>query len=228
MDTTNWDWRRLFLLEVAVCAALALIGAAYWGAQHVAQPVFTYLYFPPISGGPITEDMIRRHDILTDCHIAQLKSWRVLHTAATDPAVRDLPIIREHGADAADWLGQAIMVDRPSGGPQVRIGLTADRSQAVAIVNAVADAFIHEVAEPYREDRVRERNELTAMAGRIATLLRAKRLEYFNLKKPSDRAAALRGEIGELAVVVNDLSSKLWWLNNELEEHIVDWTTPAK
>jgi hypothetical protein len=92
---------------------------------------------------------------------ALIKSPLVIDRALDDKTIRDLPIIRQHETNASDWLADQIEVKFPGDAELMTIGMvTDDRQQARVIVDVVIAAFMKEVVDPERTDRLIRRDNL--------------------------------------------------------------------
>jgi capsular exopolysaccharide synthesis family protein len=91
----------------------------------------------------------------------------VLQAALRNPQVASIRKVQEN-LDPAAWLGKALTVDFPGGAEIMSISMSGDSSSEVAaLVNAVMDAYLHEVVEveAHQErnklDKLTEANERT-------------------------------------------------------------------
>ncbi|HEV3340440.1 MAG TPA: AAA family ATPase [Pirellulales bacterium] len=91
----------------------------------------------------------------------------VLQAALRNPQVASIRTVQEH-LDPAAWLGKELNVDFPGGAEIMSISMSgASSSEVAALVNAVMDAYIHEVVEveAHQErnklDKLTEANERT-------------------------------------------------------------------
>ncbi|HWB10182.1 MAG TPA: polysaccharide biosynthesis tyrosine autokinase [Pirellulales bacterium] len=91
----------------------------------------------------------------------------VLQAALRSPQVASIRKVQEH-LDPAAWLGRELKVDFPGGAEIMSISMSgANATEAAALVNAVMDAYIHEVVEVEAQqernklDKLTEANERT-------------------------------------------------------------------
>jgi succinoglycan biosynthesis transport protein ExoP len=91
----------------------------------------------------------------------------VLQAALRNPQVAGIRKVQEH-LDPAAWLGRELKVDFPGGAEIMSISMAGDSSsEAASLVNAVMDAYIHEVVEVEAQqernklDKLTEANERT-------------------------------------------------------------------
>ena len=75
--------------------------------------------------------------------------------------VQNVPVIKEHGLDAGNWLSENITVDDQMGSEYVRVGLRYEDPHGLPdIVNAVVNAYMSGVVDSERTDKLRRRDEL--------------------------------------------------------------------
>ncbi|HEV3418093.1 MAG TPA: hypothetical protein VG056_14805, partial [Pirellulales bacterium] len=92
---------------------------------------------------------------------AMVKSSVVIDKALEEKSVRDLPLIKQHGDNATDWLADQIKIEYPGNAEVMTISMVAeDRDQACMIVNAVASAFMKEVVDKERTDKLGRNDNL--------------------------------------------------------------------
>ena len=92
---------------------------------------------------------------------AAIKASFVIDSALNDKTVADLPIIKRHGADVANWLANAIEVDFPGNAEWMSVTIdAADKDQSRKLVNAVVSAFMKEVVDKEFYERRQRRDNL--------------------------------------------------------------------
>jgi capsular exopolysaccharide synthesis family protein len=106
---------------------------------------------------------------------SRIKSRFVLNAALKRDDVKNLPTIRDN-VDALGWLEEELKVTFQEGSEIVTVALTADDAgDAVAIVNAVTQAFIQEVINVERKKRGDRLTELDDVYMKLKEKIRAKR-----------------------------------------------------
>ncbi len=106
------------------------------------------------------------------------KSRKVLTAALRQPEVAGLPAIPAEG-DPASWLDRELKVDFPGGAEIMTITMTgADARASTILVNAVCDAYLRQIVEEERRDRVTRYDSLKTLFNKLQDELREKRKTY--------------------------------------------------
>ena len=115
-------------------------------------------------------------DIYKNTQSQQIKSRYVLQAALRDREIAALPSVREHEPDAPTWLAGEINVTFPEKGEIMQVGLVGcDPVEITKLVNAVVGAYMREVVDVERNQRVIRRNELDKLCADKETEVRNKR-----------------------------------------------------
>ena len=88
------------------------------------------------------------------------KSPLVIAKVLDSAEVRNLPLIKEHGGDAAAWLTDQIVSENTEGSQYVKIGMAGDPKQASKIVNALAKALMSATVDSERAEKLLRRDDL--------------------------------------------------------------------
>ena len=92
---------------------------------------------------------------------AAIKAPAIVAFALNDKIVADLPIIKRHGADAADWLANAIEVEFPGNAEWMSVTIdVGDKDQSLKLASAVVNAFMHEIVNVADFQRRQRRQNL--------------------------------------------------------------------
>jgi uncharacterized protein involved in exopolysaccharide biosynthesis len=93
--------------------------------------------------------------------VAMIKGNVVINKALDEKAVQESPVIRRNSADPTNWLSDNIMVDFPRNGELMKVTLRdIDPSGVPDIVNGVVTAYMKEVVEKERDDKLIRRDNL--------------------------------------------------------------------
>jgi len=93
--------------------------------------------------------------------MAVLKAPWVINKALDDKTVHDLPLIKDHSVDAVPWLTDALQVTNVPGSELIKVSMLNDDPQGLPeIVNAVVNAYKHEIVEKERTDKLVRRDNL--------------------------------------------------------------------
>jgi capsular exopolysaccharide synthesis family protein len=188
--------RRRWLL--ALCLGLLCAGGAM---------VATYMVLPP---GKYTARVLLRVDSTppkllfntaerqTDYGTYQrtqqvlIKSRLVLNTALRNPKVAELAVIKTQ-FDPVEWLDRRVGVDFVGGSEVMRISVSGDNEQdIVTLVNAVTEAYLTEVVNKERIERMRRMDQLREQLTRLEGSLREKRKL---LKQLAQNAGSSQAEV---------------------------------
>lgn len=106
------------------------------------------------------------------------KSRRVLTAALRQPELAGLSAVPADG-DPASWLDREVKVDFPGGAEIMTIAMTAaDPKAATRLVNSVSDAYLKQIVEEERRDRVSRYDSLKTLFNKLQDELREKRKTY--------------------------------------------------
>ena len=115
-------------------------------------------------------------DIYKSTQSQQIKSRHVLQAALRDREIASLPSVKQHEPDAPGWLAGEISVSFPERGEIMQVGLVGqDPNEIAKLVNAVVAAYMREVVDVERNQRVLHRNELDKLCADKETEVRNKR-----------------------------------------------------
>ena len=93
--------------------------------------------------------------------ISIMKAQVVLTKALDDRSVRELPQVKRNSADAVSWLADSLIFENLPGSELVRVALRSDDPKGLPeIVNAIVGAYMSEVVDHEREDKLRRREKL--------------------------------------------------------------------
>ncbi len=89
-----------------------------------------------------------------------IKGPVVLNKALADRTIQDLPLIKKNSADLTNWLSNALSVEVTKG-ELLPVALRADESEGIPeIVNGVVSAYLREVVDKERTDKLVRRDNL--------------------------------------------------------------------
>ncbi len=108
----------------------------------------------------------------------------VINGALNDKTVANLPLIKQLGSNAAEWLADQIVVNNPADSAVIEIGvLDIDQSQATVIAKALAAAFQHEIIDKERTDRLDRRDRLDKKFRAYKSNILEKQRQLFELEQ---------------------------------------------
>jgi len=108
----------------------------------------------------------------------------VIAKVLSDRTVSELPLVKQHGPDAASWLADQIVVNNPLDSELMEIGmLDSDQQQASVIVNALGNAFVSEIVEKARTDRLVRRDNLEKKFRAYKSNVQRKAQDLFTLNQ---------------------------------------------
>ncbi len=114
--------------------------------------------------------------------MSALKSDIVIAKVLDDKTVQNLPVIREHGLDAGAWLADNIVADNPLGSEYVRVSLRYEDPHGLPdIVNALVNAYMDEVVNKERTEKLARRDSLDKKLQQYRNDLSTKRTSYHDL-----------------------------------------------
>lgn len=97
---------------------------------------------------------------LKQSHVTRIKSPIFLQAAAQRPELRRLPRVQRHRNDLAGWMQKYLIVDAAES-ELIKLSFAdGSASDRVAIVNAVKEAYLDELINADRRERLRQRDEL--------------------------------------------------------------------
>ncbi|MBX6312416.1 MAG: AAA family ATPase, partial [Isosphaeraceae bacterium] len=143
--------------------------AKYWTAATLRiNPYLPKLHFETSEARP-DFDLYRLEQAVL------IKTRHVLNAALRDPKVSGLGSVRGQ-IDPVDWLSNQIQVDFPGYGGILRIGMSGDDPQEVTLlVNAVTEAYLREIVEAERNERLARFDQLQRIYDGLQKSLETKR-----------------------------------------------------
>lgn len=153
----RWRTAVMFAVPVAVLAA-----AAVWFAVPAPFTAFALLRVASVEPRLVFQTAETNSDFATyrRTQMALIKSRFVLNAALRKPSVTALPIVRQQ-THPVQWLEDALQVDSYDSPEILRISLTGDEPTELAeIVNSVKDAYLEEVVNAERKQRIARLNDL--------------------------------------------------------------------
>jgi capsular exopolysaccharide synthesis family protein len=157
-----------------------------------------------------------------------IKHRRVLGGALERPELRNLPLIQKT-SDPVAYLEDAVKIDFKLGIEYLRISVDGDREEeAVALVNAVTQSYLHEVVYKERDRRSERLSRLQELLAAFSKKLAEKHAKLEALAavggSSNDKVVALRQELAqqnlntahkELAEIHSEI--RRWSINAESE-----------
>jgi succinoglycan biosynthesis transport protein ExoP len=169
----------LALMGGLTIGALATVAAFF----VVPPPKYTVRAMIHIASNP-ARIIFQTSESIPDYHSYQktqatlAKSRKVLTAALRMPEVVGLRSIPTEG-DAANWLDRELKVDFPGGAEIMTVNITgSDAKEATTLVNAVCDAYLKQIVEEERRDRVTRYDSLQTLYNKLQDELREKRKTY--------------------------------------------------
>ncbi len=153
----RWKTAVLFAVPVAVIAA-----AITWLTVPAPFTAFALLRVASVEPRLVFQTAETNADFATyrRTQMALIKSRFVLNAALRKPSVASLPIVRKQ-THPLQWLEDAVQVDSYDSPEILRISLTGDEPTELAeIVNSVRDAYLEEVVNADRKQRIARLNDL--------------------------------------------------------------------
>jgi capsular exopolysaccharide synthesis family protein len=112
-----------------------------------------------------------------------IKSRFVLNAALRRPGVADFESVRQQ-KDPVKWLGDQVNVEYPGGSEILRISMSGDVPSDIAtLVNAVQEAYLQEIVNKERDQRLARLNELESIYSGSEEKVRSKRSTYRQLAR---------------------------------------------
>lgn len=177
-------FKRRWQTAVLIAVPVAVIAAA---AAYLVIPApftaFALLRVAAVEQRLVFKTAEETSDFSTyrKTQMALIKSRFVMNAALRKPNVAGLSMVREQPFPIA-WLEQAIVVDAYDSPEILRISLTGDRPNELAeIVNAVKDAYLEEVVNAERKDRIARLNHLERIFESTEEKVRLKEERVSNL-----------------------------------------------
>jgi hypothetical protein len=205
-----WIWISLSLVLAAACGVEAYFlfrpGGRFGPARDTSTPdVYALLRVSAPTAGEAEE--YRRSQALL------VRSKIVLNAALRDPKMNLLPMLREQ-SDPLEWLESHIRVDFDLGPDTMRIGVSGDNTDELAVVvAAIRDAYLREIVGPTKERRSEKNDTLKAIYAKFEGRLNEKRAELESAKKRGDKGAflvdKLQNEIKELQEEQDKVAAEL-------------------
>jgi hypothetical protein len=113
---------------------------------------------------------------------AMIKGSVVINKALDEKTFQESPIIRRNSADPANWLSDNIMADFPGNGELMKVSLCdIDPSGVPDLVNAVVTAYMKEVVETERNDKLIRRDNLEKKLRTLKQQLLDKQRQLYEL-----------------------------------------------
>jgi hypothetical protein len=203
----NW-----ILALVSALLAIAVLGGvgvyqSVRAARPIAEAVVQLELVPPRvlpDGAPIDPLEFAR---FRATQANMVSSHSVVQAALRRPGISSLPAVQRQG-DPIEWLAKALVVECPdnSGFAMIRLdsAATGDLSQAVQIVNAVANEFVDYSNSLERLKRSRQVDQLRTEVHQLETRLAELRKQEGALKKELGPAASESADMTMLAVQIEN------------------------
>ena len=226
-------WKRKvgwlgLVLFVAIVAGAVYLGACLrgWGKYKAAALLSVALQEKPISfATSVDRD---RFEIYKNTQGQLLTSRFVLTAALRNPEVAKLPVVRreQETGDPVVWLQKRLWVSFPGKAELMEVGIARhDPQEAVTLVNAVVEAYLHEVVNAEQDKKRLRLSEIdravTEKTAEVRTLrenLKRKYAEFgtfdtatLSLKQRLvlEDAGAARQELVQVKVELRRLKSDL-------------------
>ena len=226
-------WKRKvgwlgLVLFVAIVAGAVYLGACLrgWGKYKAAALLSVALQEKPISfATSVDRD---RFEIYKNTQGQLLTSRFVLTAALRNPEVAKLPVVRreQETGDPVVWLQKRLWVSFPGKAELMEVGIARhDPQEAVTLVNAVVEAYLHEVVNAEQDEKRLRLSEIdravTEKTAEVRTLrenLKRKYAEFgtfdtatLSLKQRLvlEDAGAARQELVQVKVELRRLKSDL-------------------
>jgi hypothetical protein len=115
---------------------------------------------------------------------AAIKSMPVIDSALNDKSLAALPIVKQHGAEADDWLSDAIEVDVPANSEFMSVTINSgEKNQSRTLVNAVVNAFIREIVEKETYEHRQRRDSLEKQLNGLTQRILDKKRQFDELSR---------------------------------------------
>ncbi|MBN2577985.1 MAG: hypothetical protein JXB10_03260 [Pirellulales bacterium] len=162
--------------------------------------------------GPQEQYDEKAFEILKNTLRCLLTTRWVLVPALRDPEINQLPIVKRQ-KDAVEWLKENLSVTYPGNAEVMEMAFTAPEAKdAVAIVNAVADAFQREVVEVELQERRERFDELDRVYNDAEQKVRRLRSNLRNLAERFGLAVDTESNLLRQRLLLEELTA----LNRQL------------
>ncbi|AMV39197.1 Tyrosine-protein kinase ptk [Planctomyces sp. SH-PL62] len=175
-------WRLAFLGGLS-CASLAAAAAFY----YLPSPKYTTSSLVHVAEKRPREIFeTRESDVgyrtYQETQLILVKSRKVLEAAIAPPAIAALPIVR-NSVDPIEWLSQQVQVEFPRGSEILSISITANGppSDLSMLVNSVTEAYLSQIVEQDRLERVARFERLKGLFSDYQKDLSGKRAKFKEL-----------------------------------------------
>lgn len=197
---------RVAVISNAVLVVGAGIAAAIQWQQYVYRETeaVAWLRVRKLDAEPEAD-----YDAYRKTQVQLIKSPFVLAAALRRPGISKLEAVREKD-DQVGWLQDRIRGAAPADSEVVQIRMRgADPHEVQQLVNAVAHAYLSEVVNKDRDDRLARHDVLERKYKELLTELRTRLAEEKNLDKANADIEARRTEIQQLQAIVDQMAAKL-------------------
>jgi capsular exopolysaccharide synthesis family protein len=176
--------RRRWLLSTTL--AIVSITAAVGGAWFVLKPSATVQSLLQVASSqpriilPTVDNLNTSREDYANYQkdqTALVKLPVVLNKALSEPKVANLSVLSDK-PEPLDWLAYELKVDFSIGPGILRVAMDGDKPEELAvIVSAVADAYLKEIVNKERDDRLRRLDQVKKIQADKAEKLRTQRKE---------------------------------------------------
>jgi capsular exopolysaccharide synthesis family protein len=228
---------------LAVGSALALTGLVVglaWlllpPSKYTARALLRVYAKVPYWVLPTQETQVETRDEVESYKQTQvdlIKSALVLNAALRDPKIASLEILKKQ-PDPIEWLNEELQIGFTNGSEVLQIALRGDRPGDVALlVNAITQAYLREIVDKVKAQRVARYDKLQAIYTRFQEGLKAKRETVNALSKATGStdkttiAFKQQLAIDQHAQAVKDLQQLRWDLRRLKAEADVLRRAPA-
>jgi hypothetical protein len=181
-------WDKVSLATLGVGAKKSPLKATAWLRVRAVEP----LVFPKESAktDPTEFESYKRN------LVAMMKGAVVVNRALDDKTVQELPVVRQHGPKFTDWLSEQIEIEFPGNGELMSVSVTTgNKEQARSLANAIVSAFMKEVVEKERTDRLIRRDNLEKKLRTYKQQVLDKRRQLYELSQQVGAADAPAAKI---------------------------------
>ena len=184
-------WFQFRLRTLLIVVAILAVPLTYFvhfiygpSVRKGSYVVFRVLQAPP-SVWPTNEKPDREEFEVYKRNMAEFaRAPFVINGALNDKTVANLPLIKQLGSHAAEWLADQIVVNNPADSAVIEIGvLDHDQTQATVIAKALANAFQHEIIDKERTDRLERRDRLDKKFRTYKNNVMEKQRQLFQLEQ---------------------------------------------
>jgi polysaccharide biosynthesis transport protein len=176
--------RRLWLATFSALVLGGLLGYAAWRlmpTKFESMAVLQVKITAPVVWNQHSEG---EADFVTyKANTASIvKAGFVLNKALDDRTVRDLQLVKDHGTDAVAWLHDSLVIKNDPGSELIQVSLLNEDPQGLPeIVNAVVNAYQHEVVEKGRTEKLVRKDQLDKKFRAYQTTVLDKERKLFEL-----------------------------------------------